>query len=152
MKQTQVSVGIAQTWSACTTAGVVLSSVLPLPSCPLELRPKLYSSPSDVTHSVCVSPQEQATTRLSDSAATGFGRNTSPQSPCPSRPKSPLQHMPSIVDATDPWCDRSLVRTSEHASVTWHTAVVVLHATLKGTSTVCEHRNQVTLLWLRNCA
>jgi len=78
------------TCSAATRCGIVESSLVPLPSCPLELRPKAYSAPSDDTHSECVSPQAHATMFMSFSPEMGLGRNTSPQSPWPSRPKSPL--------------------------------------------------------------
>ena len=75
--------------------------MVPIPSWPFWLRPKANRSPLSVTASVCVSPQAIFTMLWPLRAEIDCGMKTSLQSPCPSRPKSPLQVWQRA------WCQRA---------------------------------------------
>ena len=64
--------------------------MVPVPSCPFWFRPKANRSPVSVTANVCVSPHAILTMLRLLRADMHCGMKTSLQSPCPSRPKSPL--------------------------------------------------------------
>mmetsp|Transcript_29924 Transcript_29924/g.76219 ORF Transcript_29924/g.76219 Transcript_29924/m.76219 type:complete len:325 (-) Transcript_29924:396-1370(-) len=74
--------------SAPTSCGVSWSSECPSPSWPAWLRPNAYSSPDSVSTRVWVSPHATSATGMPAKNEMGRGTNTSPRSPCPSRPKS----------------------------------------------------------------
>ena len=79
------------TLRASTCCGTIASCVVPRPSWPFWLRPNAYRSPQSVTARVCVSPHAIFTMLQLLRAEMVCGMKTSLQSPCPSRPKSPLQ-------------------------------------------------------------